>query len=230
MLSPVSHNLANTQLVGLPSAIQQFKNNQLVLKDLGCTDYLTTLTAMQAFTQNRTAETPDELWFTQHASVYTLGLNRKDTRLPNNNIPLVLADRGGKITYHGLGQVIVYLLIDLKRRNLFVRQLVTIMESSIIDLLAQHKIKASIQKNAPGVYVKVNGCDKKIASLGLRLKNQCCYHGLSLNVNMDLNPFLAIDPCGYAGLMMTQTQDLGLKNSTQEIGEHLLKILQEKLQ
>ena len=230
MQPTANHNLAINQIPSQPNAIQPSKYNQLVLKDLGCTDYLTTLTAMQAFTQNRTFETPDECWLTQHASVYTLGLNRKDMRLPNNNIPLVLTDRGGNITYHGLGQVIVYLLIDLKRRNLNVRHLVTIIESSIVELLARHKINASIQKNAPGVYVNVDGCDKKIASLGLRLKNQCCYHGLSLNINMDLNPFLAIDPCGYAGLMMTQTQDLGLKNSTQDMGEHLLKILQEKLQ
>ena len=163
-----SHLAANQQSV-----------NQLVIKDLGPTDYLTTLTAMQSFTQNRMAETPDELWSTSHASVYTLGLNRKDARLPDNDIPLILTDRGGKITYHGPGQVIIYLLIDLKRRNLAISQLVNIMESSIIKLLTSNDIDGSVKKAAPGVYVNVDGVDKKIASLGLRVKNQCCYHGLS---------------------------------------------------
>ena len=211
-------------------AANQQSINQLVIKDLGPTDYLTTLTAMQNFTQNRMAETPDELWSTSHASVYTLGLNRKDARLPDNDIPLILTDRGGKITYHGPGQVIIYLLIDLKRRNLAISQLVNIMESSIIKLLTSHDIDGSVKKAAPGVYVNVDGVDKKIASLGLRVKNQCCYHGLSLNVNMDLSPFSAIDPCGFAGLRMTQTKDLGVKHSTQEMSECLLKLLQEKLQ
>ena len=140
-----------------------------------------------------------------------------------------MVDRGGKITYHGIGQAVIYLLLDLKRRNLTIRQLVSIIEMSVIELLAGHDINAIVKKDAPGVYVNINGQDKKIASLGLRLKNQCCYHGLSLNVNMDLSPFEAIDPCGYTGLMMTQTHDLGLKNSTQEMGECLLNLLQEKL-
>ncbi len=205
-------------------------SHSLVAKDLGCTNYQITLAAMQAFTVNRSAQTPDEIWLTEHASVYTLGLNRKNMRLPDNNIPLVLVDRGGKITYHGIGQVIIYLLIDLKRRNLGLSQFVNIIETSIIELLAQHHVSAFAKKDAPGVYVKIDGHDKKIASLGLRLKNQCCYHGLSLNVNMDLLPFEAIDPCGYAGLMMTQTKDLGIKSSAQELGSNLLKRLQEKLQ
>lgn len=205
-------------------------SHNLVTKDLGCTNYQITLAAMQAFTVNRSAQTPDEIWLTEHASVYTLGLNRKNMRLPDNNIPLVLVDRGGKITYHGIGQVIIYLLIDLKRRNLGLSQFVNIIETSIIELLAQHHVSAFAKKDAPGVYVKIDDHDKKIASLGLRLKNQCCYHGLSLNVNMDLLPFEAIDPCGYAGLMMTQTKDLGIKSSAQELGSNLLKRLQEKLQ
>lgn len=205
-------------------------NNQLIIKDLGLTDYLTTLTAMQKFTQNRTGQTSDELWFTQHTSVYTIGLNRKDTRLPDNNISVIQSDRGGKITYHGEGQVIIYLLIDLKRSNLAIRQLVKLMESSIIELLTTHNIIGNVKKDAPGVFVKVDGVVKKIASLGLRIKNQCCYHGLSLNVNMDLKPFNAIDPCGYAGLMMTQTSDLGAQESPQKMGESLLKLLEKKLQ
>ena len=153
----------------------------LIVKDLGCTDYQETLVAMQHFTASRTAITPDEIWFTEHTSVYTLGINRKNVRLPKNTIPVVLVDRGGKITYHGSGQVIIYVLLDLKRRNLNVRQLVNIMEASIIGLLAKHGIAASAKNDAPGVYVET----KKIASLGLRLKNNCCYHGLSLNVDID---------------------------------------------
>jgi lipoyl(octanoyl) transferase len=202
---------------------------QVLGRDLGRTDYQTTLAAMQAFTTNRTAETADECWLTQHDSVYTLGLNRQGTRFPANAIPVVPVDRGGKITYHGIGQVIIYVLVDLKRRQLNVRQLVQIMESCIIELLARFNIDADIKKDAPGVYVWLNGQQQKIASLGLRLKNQCSYHGLSLNVDMDLSPFSAIDPCGFAGLQMTQTKDLGIEKTPQELGQALLQLLKEKL-
>ena len=202
----------------------------LITKDLGRTDYQTTLAAMQAFTNSRNTETPDELWLTEHEAVYTLGLNRKNVRLPQQekskpNIPVVLVDRGGKITYHGIGQVVIYVLLDLKRRNLNVRQLVSLLETSIVELLAQHGLNALAKANAPGVYL--NG--KKIASLGLRLKNNCCYHGLSLNVDMDLSPFGAIDPCGYVGLEVTQTKDLNIAQTPQQIGEALLIRLKEKL-
>ena len=201
----------------------------LIIKDLGCTDYQETLIAMQQFTASRTATTPDEIWLTEHTSVYTLGINRKNVRLPQNTIPVELVDRGGKITYHGHGQVVIYVLLDLKRRNLNVRQLVHIMEASIIELLAQHGVAASAKSDAPGVYVQVDGQPKKIASLGLRLKNNCCYHGLSLNVDMDLTPFNEIDPCGYVGLEITQTKDLGIIETPQQLGENLLKILTEEL-
>ncbi len=198
---------------------------QVVNRKLGRTDYQQTLAAMQAFTTKRDKTTADELWLTEHDSVYTLGLNRKAVRLPTNNIPVVNVDRGGKITYHGLGQIIIYCLIDLKRRNMKVRTLVNVIESSIITLLAAFDIDANTQKNAPGVYV----ANKKIASVGLRLKNNCCYHGLSLNVNMDLTPFTAIDPCGYAGLEMTQTKDLGIKKKQPDLSKALLNILKTKL-
>jgi lipoyl(octanoyl) transferase len=194
-------------------------------KRLGMTDYQTTLAAMQAFTSTRNENTPDELWLTEHPPVYTLGLNRKDVRLPENAIPVVMVDRGGKITYHGPGQIVIYCLIDLKRRGLNVRQLVSILETSLIEVLASDGVPANARHDAPGVYVQ----SQKIASLGLRLKNQCCYHGLSLNVDMDLSPFLAIDPCGYAGLTMTQTKDLGITASFTEISEQLLAVLEEKL-
>lgn len=201
----------------------------IIIRDLGRTDYQTTLSAMQTFTANRTAETPDELWLTEHNSVYTLGLNRKNVRLPDNQIPVALVDRGGKITYHGIGQIIVYCLLDLKRHHLNVRQLVQIIEGSIIELLASHHIKSSTKSDAPGVYVTIDNHQKKIASLGLRLKNNCCYHGLSLNVDMDLSPFLAIDPCGYAGLQMTQTKDLGVNKTPQQLGETLVKLIKSQL-
>ncbi len=202
---------------------------QVLGRDLGRTDYQTTLAAMQAFTANRTAETPDECWLTEHNSVYTLGLNRQGTRFPENAIPVVPVDRGGKITYHGIGQVIIYVLVDLKRRQLNVRQLVHMMESSMIELLARYNVNAETKKDAPGVYVRVNNEQQKIASLGLRLKNQCSYHGLSLNVDMDLGPFKAIDPCGYAGLQMTQTKDLGIEKTPHELGQELMQLLKEKL-
>ena len=206
----------------------ELESSEFVCRNLGVTDYQTTLQAMQTFTASRTAETPDELWLTEHNSVYTLGLNRNNVRLPQNEIPVVLVDRGGKITYHGLGQVVIYFLIDLKHHHLNVRQLVNIMETSIIGLLAEFSIKADTKSDAPGVYVQVNDKHQKIASLGLRLKNNCCYHGLSLNVNMDLAPFNAIDPCGYAGLEMTQTFDLGIKKTPVQMGELLLeKILHQ---
>jgi lipoyl(octanoyl) transferase len=192
---------------------------------LGMTDYQTTLAAMLAFTSARNENTPDELWLTEHPPVYTLGLNRKDVRLPENGIPLVMVDRGGKITYHGPGQIVIYCLIDLKRRGLNVRQLVSILETSLIEVLASDGVPANARHDAPGVYVQ----SQKIASLGLRLKNQCCYHGLSLNVDMDLSPFLAIDPCGYAGLTMTQTKDLGITATYTKISEQLLAVLEEKL-
>lgn len=132
----------------------------IIIRDLGRTDYQATLVAMQNFTDNRTAETPDELWLTEHDSVYTLGLNRKNVRLPDNKIPVALVDRGGKITYHGIGQVIVYCLLDLKRLQLNVRQLVTVIETSLIELLANHQIKSTTKNDAPGVYVTIDGYEK----------------------------------------------------------------------
>ncbi len=196
----------------------------ITIRQLGRTDYATTLTAMQRFTAARTADTPDELWVTEHDAVYTLGLNRKDVRLPSrDDIPLVLVDRGGKITYHGPGQIVVYLLMDLKRRGINIRQLVSSMENAIVRLLAGVGISALARDDAPGVYVQ----GSKIASLGLRLKQQCCYHGLAVNVAMDLSPFDAIDPCGYQGLQVTQLQALGVNMPQQELAAKLLNYLTE---
>lgn len=192
---------------------------------LGRTDYANTLAKMQAFSAQRDATTPDQLWITEHPPVYTLGLNRRVVRLPDNDIPVIAVDRGGKITYHGPGQLVIYTLIDLGRLDLNVRQFVTILEHSLIQFLASHRIDAEARADAPGVYV----AGQKIASVGLRLKNQSCYHGLSLNVAMDLQPFSAIDPCGYAGLQMTQTSDLHVPLSMTEIANELTQRLREAL-
>jgi len=198
----------------------------LHIRELGLTDYEATWRAMQAFTAGRNQDTADEFWLTEHHAVYTLGLNRKEVRLPSrNDIPLVLVDRGGKITYHGPGQAVIYLLIDLRRKGLTIRQLVSAMENAIVALLAKNGITAKAKPDAPGVYV--NG--SKIASLGLRLKNNCCYHGLALNIDMDLAPFDAIDPCGYQGLQVTQARDLGITANVDTLGDVLLERLKTDL-
>lgn len=194
----------------------------LLVKQLGITNFEATWHAMQKFTAERTAETPDELWLTEHSAVYSLGLNRKNVRLPiRDDIPLVHTDRGGKITYHGPGQLIIYALLDLKRNNLNIRKLVNLLENSVIELLDGFGKQAIAKADAPGVYVD----EGKIAALGLRIKNNYCYHGLSLNINMDLSPFEAIDPCGYVGLRVTQTKALGIDANFQTISDLLLNIL-----
>lgn len=199
----------------------------IVIRRLGLTAFESTCEAMQDFNANRTADTADELWLTEHPPVYSLGLNRRQVRLPQrDDIPTVLTDRGGKITYHGPGQVVVYVLADLRRRHLNIRTLVSLLENTVIELLADHGVEAVAKKEAPGVFVYLNdGQEAKIASLGLRVKNNCCYHGLSLNVEMDLSPFEAIDPCGYAGLKVTQTKDLGIAANMQAISDQLLQKL-----
>jgi lipoyl(octanoyl) transferase len=197
-----------------------------LIRQLGLTDFETTWHAMQKFTAERTANTPDELWLTEHSAVYTLGLNRKSVRLPvRDDIPLVHTDRGGKITYHAPGQLVIYFLFDLKRHNLNIRKLVSLLENAVIELLDNFSKKAIAKPDAPGVYVE----EAKVASLGLRIKNNCCYHGLSLNINMDLSPFEAIDPCGYVGLKVTQTKELGINANLETISELLLNILTKNL-
>lgn len=197
-----------------------------VIRHLGHTDFETTWRAMQDFTASRDIQTPDEFWLTEHSPVYTLGLNRKDVRMPSrDDIPVVNTDRGGKITYHGPGQTIIYVLIDLKRNGINVRKLVNAMENAVIALIAEANIDAASRADAPGVYVK----NKKIASVGLRLKKECCYHGISLNVDMDLTPFTAIDPCGYRGLEVTQLKNLGIHLTQAEAATKLLKYLTKEL-
>jgi len=203
----------------------------LIIRRLGLTDFEQTCQAMQAFTAARNSDTADELWLTQHSPVYTLGLNRRQVAPAlRHDIPTVLTDRGGKITYHGPGQIIIYALLDLSRRRLNIRSLVSALEGAVIELLAEQRISAFAKKEAPGVYVELDkGLDAKIASLGLRLKNNCCYHGLSLNVDMDLSPFSAIDPCGYVGQQVTQTRDLGIDADVDTLSEMLLNILSKNL-
>lgn len=198
----------------------------IIVRHLGLTDFSDICACMQAFTQARTENTPDEIWLTEHHPVYSFGLNKKNVRPPwRDDIPVVHCDRGGKITYHGPGQVIMYVLLDLNRYGLTIRQLVSLLENSVIQILKTHGIESEAKKDAPGVYVN----EAKISALGLRLKKNYCYHGLSLNVAMDLSPFSYIDPCGYAGLETTQLKDLGVQKKCDEIATQLVSIFQSKL-
>ncbi len=179
---------------------------KLRLKNLGLRDYLETWEAMRGFTETRDAETADEIWLVEHPPVYTLGRNGDPAHILNpGTIPIVESDRGGQVTYHGPGQLVAYTLFDLNRLGIGVRSLVTGLENAVIGTLSQYGIKAEARRDAPGVYVD----GQKIASLGLRIRKGYSYHGLSLNVDMDLSPFSAINPCGYAGLEVTQLADLG---------------------
>jgi lipoyl(octanoyl) transferase len=199
-----------------------------VVRHLGCVDYLPTWQAMRDFTLKRTVDTPDELWLLQHPPVYTLGIAARAQHLPrfDNGIPIVKTDRGGQITYHGPGQLVVYLLLDMKHRGLSVRPLVRLMENAVIDLLVEYGVTASGRVDAPGVYAG----NAKVAALGLRIRNGCCYHGIALNADMDLEPFRAIDPCGYPGLEVTQTRDLGITATPDILGDKLIQHLATRLQ
>ncbi len=188
------------------------------VKHLGLCDYLPTYQAMRRFTDARDATTPDELWVLEHPPVYTVGLAGRKEHFPQDSrIPLERIDRGGQITYHGPGQAVVYTLVDLARRGLTVRAMVTLIEQAVIDVLAAHGVRPARKSGAPGVYV--NGA--KIAALGLRVRRGCCYHGVALNVSMGLAPFSAIDPCGFPGLAVTQTSALGIAAGTDELGDEL---------
>ena len=181
-----------------------FHSNTLIIKNLGLQSYFPVWQAMQDFTEQRKADTDDEIWLLEHPPVFTLGRNGKaEHLLKSTDIPLINIDRGGQITYHGPGQMIVYLLIDIKRRGLGVRKLISLIEQSIINTLADYQLSAYAKKEAPGVYIG----EAKIAALGLRIKKGCSFHGLSLNVAMDLSPFKTINPCGYKELQIVQLSD-----------------------
>lgn len=198
----------------------------MIIKHLGRADYEPTWHAMQAFTAARGPDTPDEIWLLEHPPVFTLGLaGKREHILHTTDIPIIPIDRGGQVTYHGPGQVVAYLLLDLKRRGYGVRELVARMEQAVIDLLADYDVTAERRERAPGVYV----AGKKIAALGLRIKHGMSYHGLALNVDMDLTPFTHINPCGYAGLEATQLKDLGVVVDWEAVSRELGTILQERL-
>lgn len=195
----------------------------------GLAEYQPTWDAMRRFTEQRRPETRDEIWVLQHPPVYTQGQAGKPEHLLDaRGIPVVKIDRGGQITYHGPGQIVVYVLLDLRRRGLNVRQLVRMMEQSVVNLLAAYGVEAHGSEDAPGVYVE----GAKIAALGLKIKNGCSYHGLSFNVNMDLAPFACINPCGYAGLRVTQASDQGIREPLEhlqrQLAESFLALLQQR--
>lgn len=198
----------------------------ILVRRLGRAEYLPTWRAMQEFTAGRDASTPDEIWLCEHPPVFTLGLAGKPEHLLKDiGIPVVKIDRGGQITYHGPGQIVAYVLLDLRRLGVTVKGLVNRLEQAVIELLAEYGVAAERRSGAPGVYVG----DAKIAALGLKVKNGCCYHGLSLNVDMDLSPFSAINPCGYAGLAVTQLGRFSPATDLQETGERLLECLERNL-
>ncbi|MCH7510093.1 MAG: lipoyl(octanoyl) transferase LipB [Proteobacteria bacterium] len=198
----------------------------LVIKRLGLVEYEPTWRDMQTFTDRRDAQTADEIWLLQHPPVYTLGLNgNPEHLLAPADIPVIDIDRGGQVTYHGPGQLVVYPMIDLRRQSLGVRELVSALEQSVIDLAANHGIDAQARADAPGVYV----AGRKLASLGLRIRRGCSYHGLAFNIDMDLEPFSRINPCGFEDLEVTQLKDLGgpadLELVATELEQYLLKNL-----
>jgi lipoyl(octanoyl) transferase len=192
------------------------------IRRLGLVEYVPTWEAMKAFTAARNGDTPDELWLLQHPPVFTLGQAGKPEHLLDpGSIPVVKIDRGGQVTYHGPGQVVAYLLLDLRRRGFTVTELVRRMEQAVIDLLGSYGVSAERRRGAPGVYV----ADAKIAALGLKIRAGCSYHGLALNVDMDLAPFRRINPCGYPGLAVTQARDQGIADSPEVVGEKLAREL-----
>ena len=199
------------------------------MRELGLVDYVPTLQAMKALTDSRDTNSPDELWLLQHPRVFTQGqAGKAEHVLAPGDIPVIQVDRGGQVTYHGPGQWVIYLMIDLRRQKMGVRDLVDLIEQSIVRLLAEHGITAAARADAPGVYVD----GAKIAALGLRVRRGCSYHGLSLNVDMDLEPFQRINPCGYEGLRVTSMSRLlpQTELDMDAVGRRLLAIVAERLQ
>jgi lipoyl(octanoyl) transferase len=200
------------------------------IRALGLTDYVACWRAMQAFTDARTPATPDEVWLTEHAPVYTLGLaGRRQHVHDTRGIPLIQVDRGGQVTYHGPGQLVAYLMFDLRRLRRTVRGMVRSIEAAVIDFLATAGISAYGKADAPGVYVSNGHGEAKIAALGLKVRNGCSYHGVAVNVAMDLAPFAAIDPCGFPGLSVTSLAALGVPISINDAGAALAPRLAARL-
>jgi lipoyl(octanoyl) transferase len=193
-----------------------------IVRLLGLQPYQPTFERMQAFTNERTPQTADEIWVLEHQPVFTQGQAGKAEHLLNpGDIPVVQVDRGGQVTYHGPGQLVIYLMLDLKRNGLGVRDLVTLMEEAVVELLAGQGVAAAPKADAPGVYVE----GRKICSLGLRVRRGCSFHGLALNIDMDMEPFLRINPCGYAGLEMTQLAQLNNRVEISQVAKQLIAIL-----
>ncbi len=208
-----------------------------LIKHLGVADYASTYEAMQRFTKERNSATPDEIWVLEHPPIFTLGLAGDAINLhsPSNQIPLVQVDRGGEITYHGPGQIVIYLLLDLKRLGIFVKELVSRIEQALIDTLSDFGIKAERHPGAPGIYISeqsgvpVEWVGAKVAALGLKISKSCSYHGLALNVATDLEAFGRIYPCGYEGLKTVDMQTLGIRDNGDTISQRLLEHLQKQL-
>lgn len=201
-------------------------NQHINIRQVTTGDYQQIWHSMQSFTDNRGDEVVDELWLVEHDPVFTQGQAGKEEHILNTgDIPVVKVDRGGQVTYHGPGQLVIYLLLNLKRRKIGVRELVTKIEQAIVDQLARYNITAYAKKDAPGVYVD----EKKVASLGLRVRRGCSFHGLALNIDMDLSPFLRINPCGYAGLEMVQTASIGGPTDVKQAGQELAELLAQSL-
>jgi lipoyl(octanoyl) transferase len=199
---------------------------QLVIRQLGLQDYSRIWQAMQQFTDLRDSNTPDEIWLLEHPPVFTQGqAGKAEHLLFPGDIPVVQVDRGGQVTYHGPGQLVAYVLLDIKRRNLGVRQLVSMLENILIELLRRYNINAEARPDAPGVYV----AGAKIASLGLRVRKGCTFHGLALNVQMDMEPFSRINPCGYAGMQMVQCSELGGPLQVSEAATVMAELFQQHL-
>ena len=210
--------------------------SSVLIKNLGLVEYQDAYIAMQSFTKERLPTTPDELWILQHPPIFTLGLagNPANLHRPINHIPLLEVDRGGEITYHGPGQIIIYLLVDLKRKKLFVKELVRAIEQSVIDTLTKYGVLAERKPGAPGIYIaKQNQSSHfqgaKIAALGLKITKQCSYHGLALNVAMDMRPFDAIHPCGYEGLQTIDMKTLGISENIDLVATCLVDHLKRQL-
>ncbi|USD59842.1 MULTISPECIES: lipoyl(octanoyl) transferase LipB [Vibrio] len=200
--------------------------NQLVVRKLGRKDYEPVWKAMHDFTDNRTDDTRDEVWLVEHNPVFTQGQAGKEEHLLNTgDIPVIQSDRGGQVTYHGPGQLVAYFLINLRRKKLGVRELVTHIENLVIKTLNAYDIESAARPDAPGVYVD----GKKVCSLGLRIRKGCSFHGLALNINMDLSPFLRINPCGYAGMEMVQVSQLGGPKEVSTVEDQMIKALLEIL-
>jgi lipoyl(octanoyl) transferase len=218
--------IATTE-VQTPGALPRAPVQAPRVRRLGRCDYLPTWQSMKDFTAGRSADTPDELWLVEHPPVYTVGIAGRPEHFPrtDSTIPIVRTDRGGQITYHGPGQIVVYTLLDLRRLGLTVRALVRTLEDAIVGLLAEHGLAARGDVDRPGVYVG----SAKIAALGLKVRGGCCYHGLSLNVDMDLSPFGPIDPCGYPGLAVTDLRREGIAVNRDALAEGLVQHLMERL-